>query len=106
MSAPAIAHSATPCAGAGPAAVQRSGRVASRPLAEVTVRIAGRDVLNVRRALARSGAPCVRIAQCTALPHGGRCQLRVQCEARWTGVVMRCVMQQVSAAEFGRCTPV
>jgi hypothetical protein len=71
--------------------------------ATLSLKVESRDVPNVRRALARSGAPDACILDCRGVPNSTCSRLRVACDRRWTGVVMRCVMQSVGAAEFGRC---
>jgi hypothetical protein len=85
----------------------RSGRpVGVRDvLAALSLKVESRDVLKVRKALVQSGAPSAHIMECSRLPHSTCCRLRLCCDRKWTGVVMRNIMQTVSAAEFGRCEP-
>jgi hypothetical protein len=74
-------------------------------LAALSLKVESRDVLKVRKAVVQSGAPSAQIMDCGRVPHSTCCRLRVCCDRKWTGVIMRSVMQAVSAAEFGRCEP-
>ena len=67
------------------------------------LKVDNRDILNLRRALVQSGAAHARIHACQPAPRSGATRVCVVCDRKWTGVVMRCVMQTVTAAEFGRC---
>jgi hypothetical protein len=74
-------------------------------LAALSLKVESRDVLKVRKAVVQSGAPSAQVMECRRVPHSSYCRLRVCCDRKWTGVIMRSVMQTVSAAEFGRCEP-
>jgi hypothetical protein len=81
----------------------RRERRAGEGLAVLSLKVESRYILNVRRALVQSGAPSVRFLDCRRVPHSTCSRVRVCCDHRWTGVIMRNIMQTVSAAEFGRC---
>jgi hypothetical protein len=83
-------------------ALRRSASAEER-CATMSLKVASRDVLNVQKALAQSGAPDARIVECRRVPNSTCSQLRLVCDCKWTGAIMRCVMQTVGAAEFGRC---
>jgi hypothetical protein len=85
--------------------VSRRERRAGEEQAVLSLRVESRDVLNVRKALVQSSAPHARILECRRVPHSTRSQVRLCCDRKWTGVIMRNIMQTISAAEFGRCEP-